>query len=39
LLFLLALFPQLLSLDALGPLIVDASLTLPGVLIALHLIS
>jgi len=38
-LFLLTLFPQLLSLDALGPLIVDASLTLPGVLIVLHLIS
>ena len=39
LLFLLTQFPRLLSLDALGPLIVDALLTIPGVLIALHLIS
>jgi len=39
LLFLLAWQPRLLSLDAIGPLIVDAALTLPGVLIALHLIS
>jgi len=39
LLLLLAQFPRLLSLDALGPLIVDAALTVPGVLIALHLIS
>lgn len=38
-LFLLAQFPRLLSLDAIGPLIVDASLTVPGLLIALHLIS
>lgn len=34
----LAQFPRLLSLDAIGPLIVDVSLTLPGLLIALHLI-
>ena len=39
LLFLLTQFPGLLSLDALSPLIVDASLTISGVLIALHLIS
>jgi len=39
LLLLLTQFPHLLSLDVLGPLIVDASLTVPGVLIALHLIS
>lgn len=34
----LAQFPRLLSLDAIGPLIVDVSLTLPGLLITLHLI-
>lgn len=34
----LAQFPRLLSLDAIGPLSVDVSLTLPGLLIALHLI-
>ena len=39
LLFWLAHFPVLLSLDAIGPLVVDISLTVPGVLIALHLIS
>jgi len=39
LLFLLAQFPRLLSLKAIGPLIVDASLALPGVLIAFHLVS
>ncbi len=38
LLFLLTQFPRLLSLDALGPLIVDAALTIPGVLIVLHLV-
>ncbi len=37
-LFALAQFPQLLSLDAIGPLIVDISLTIPGVLIALRLL-
>ena len=34
----LAQFPQLLSLDAIGPLAVDISLAIPGLLIALHLI-
>lgn len=34
----LAQFPRILALDAIGPLIVDASLSLPGLLIALHLI-
>ena len=34
----LAQFPQLLSLDAIGPLIVDVSLSLPGLFIALQLI-
>ncbi|MCC7117557.1 MAG: UbiA family prenyltransferase [Anaerolineales bacterium] len=34
----LAQFPRLLSLDAIGPLVVDVSLTIPGLLIALHLI-
>ena len=38
LLFLLTQFPRLLSVDALGPLIVDAALTIPGVLIVLHLV-
>lgn len=37
-LLMLAQFPQLLSLDAIGPLVVDISLFLPGFLIALHLI-
>lgn len=32
----LAQFPSLLSLDAIGPLVVDALLVLPGLLIALH---
>jgi len=39
LLFLFAQFPQVLSTKVLGPLIVDASMVLPGVLIALHVIS
>jgi uncharacterized membrane protein YGL010W len=34
----LAQFPFLLSLDAIGPLLVDAALTLPGFLIFLHLV-
>jgi len=37
-LLMLAQFPQLLSLDAIGPLVVDISLSLPGLLIALHFI-
>lgn len=32
-------FPRLLAVKALGPLIVDASLTVPGLLIVLHLVS
>jgi len=39
LLILLTQFPRLLSLKAIGPLVVDAALALPGFLIALHLIS
>lgn len=35
-LIVLAQFPALLSLDAIGPLIVDVLLTIPGVLIVLH---
>jgi len=38
LLLLLTQFPRILSLDALGPLLVDALLTIPGVLIVLHFI-
>ncbi len=38
LLLLLTQFPRLLVLDAIGPLMVDASLTVPGMLIALHLV-
>lgn len=34
----LAQFPKLLFLDAVGPLVVDVSLSLPGLLIALHII-
>lgn len=34
----LAQFPNILSLDAIGPLIVDAALAIPGFLIVLHLI-
>ena len=34
----LAQFPQILSLDAVGPLIVDMALTIPGFLIVLHLV-
>lgn len=34
----LAQFPFILSLDAVGPLLVDAALTLPGLLISLHLV-
>ena len=34
----LAQFPFLLSQDAIGPLLVDAALTLPGFLIFLHLV-
>jgi len=39
LLILLTQFPRLLSLKAIGPLIVDAVLAIPGFLIAFHLIS
>lgn len=39
LLLLITQFPRLLSLKAIGPLIVDASLAVPGVLIAFHLVS
>jgi len=39
LLFLLAQFPRLLMLKAIGPLFADASLLLPGLLITFHLIS
>ena len=39
LLFLITQFPRLLSLKAIGPLIVDAVLAVPGFLIALHVIS
>jgi len=39
LLFLITQFPRLLSLKAIGPLIVDASLAVPGFLIAFHLVS
>jgi 4-hydroxybenzoate polyprenyltransferase len=38
LLLLLTQFPRILALDAFGPLIVDAFLTIPGVLIVLHFI-
>ena len=38
LLLLLTQFPRILALDALGPLIVDALLAVPGVLIVLHFI-
>jgi len=38
LLLLLTQFPRILTLDALGPLLVDALLTIPGVLIVLHFI-
>jgi len=34
----LAQFPKLLSLEAIGPLVVDMTLAIPGFLIALHLI-
>lgn len=34
----LAQFPRFLSLDAIGPLVIDAALSLPGLLIVLHLI-
>jgi len=34
----LAQFPKILSLDAIGPLIVDMVLTVPGFLIVLHLV-
>lgn len=34
----LAQFPFILSLDAIGPLLVDAALTLPGLLIFLHIV-
>lgn len=37
-LLILAQFPKLLSLDAIGPIVVDLSLTVPGFLIVLHLI-
>lgn len=39
LLLFLTQFPRLLSVKAIGPLIVDASLTIPGLLIALRLVS
>jgi 4-hydroxybenzoate polyprenyltransferase len=38
-LLLLTQFPRLLALDAVGPLIADASLVIPGLLIALHVIT
>jgi len=38
LMIVLAQFPKLLSLDAIGPLMVDMTLAIPGFLIALHLI-
>ncbi len=37
-LIVLAQFPGLLSLESIGPLLVDIALTLPGVLISLHLV-
>jgi hypothetical protein len=37
-LILLAQFPSVLSLEAIGPLLVDIALTIPGVLISLHMV-